>query len=456
VRGVGRVAAHRGRHGLEFLGGGGEGFGVGGDGLDRGAQVAEQLVDGVAHAADRVVAAHGDVCGEVACCGGGEGGAQRVDLRRELRSRGTLTLLRRIGELLGANPVGDQRPRRHRTDVDAVGVSDRRGVQLHDLVADVDLCAVRQETVGIAEQPTLVRGLLVEDVDRPTDDLVGAARQQVLDAAQRPQRRRVHVPDHQIGVAEHRVGRRVLDHRSDPLGLGLELVHVGDGPQHAHTDGHEQTERRECRHGDQQLRGRCRTRGVVDDLRAHLVHRGGELLVEHDGELVEVGDPLLVGGASALRFGVTGRREVVERCCGIDRRGAVALDDGAHRRERVGDAWVDVERGRFVDDVEEHLRRAGDLVRQRRGSVGSEDVPERRAVHEGAERVVVLVGVLHERRHLRHVVATLEGRALADGAEERHPGQQGAAGHDRCAEAQERRTRQRRHGATSVRILKVV
>ena len=75
--------------------------------------------------------------------------------------------------------------------------------------------------LGIVQQLALVRRVLVEDVDANAQDLVGLARQQVLDRLQGVDAGLVDVDDLQrLGVGHHDVDRHVVDHRLQALALG--------------------------------------------------------------------------------------------------------------------------------------------------------------------------------------------------------------------------------------------
>ena len=93
------------------------------------------------------------------------------------------------------------------------------------LGADPDQGPVRQ-VLGVGQEPPLVLGVLVEDVDRLADHLLGLAPAGTASIRLSSfDRRRVHVPDLQVAVGEHHVRRGVLEHPA--LADHLELLGRG-------------------------------------------------------------------------------------------------------------------------------------------------------------------------------------------------------------------------------------
>ena len=141
-----------------------------------------------------------------------------------------------LGELggLGIGPdlLGHDAPGEHGIDVVALGVVDGRDQEIEGLRADLDQRLVRQ-VLRIGDDPALVRGVLVEDVDAGADEVVGVDVDDLFQLLDRAQRRLVRIGDAEVlQVADHDVDRHILDHLAEvrvrksasPLGRSLLLL----------------------------------------------------------------------------------------------------------------------------------------------------------------------------------------------------------------------------------------
>ena len=124
--------------------------------------------------------------------------------------------------------VGDDRPGGHGAHELAVGVEDWADEEVEDLGADLNLRGDRQCVLPVGEDALLVCGVLVEDVDRAADDVVGLAREMLLDGPQGLERAAVHVLDDHVRSGEHHVRRSVLHHLQHPLDVGLSSLSLCD------------------------------------------------------------------------------------------------------------------------------------------------------------------------------------------------------------------------------------
>jgi len=96
--------------------------------------------------------------------------------------------------------------------------------QIKQLIAERDRCLMRQ-IFRIGQEPTLVRRILVENVDRLTEELVGFDRQKMLELSQRLQARPIDERDLEGGrVAGHDVDRHAVEHLSERGALVLGVL----------------------------------------------------------------------------------------------------------------------------------------------------------------------------------------------------------------------------------------
>lgn len=100
--------------------------------------------------------------------------------------------------------LGDDLPGQHWTLVNALLIVNRRDEQVQILWTEPDHGLVRQPLV-IGQHPSLVLGLIVEHVDRFADHLLDLHRQQVLEPAQRFDRRSIHILYVEVKIGVHHI-----------------------------------------------------------------------------------------------------------------------------------------------------------------------------------------------------------------------------------------------------------
>ena len=123
--------------------------------------------------------------------------------------------------------VGDQLPGDHGAEVILVLVVNGGDEQVGDLGADLDIGPHRQVLV-VGQDLALVGRVLVEDVDRRAQGVLGLDGQVPLELAQSGQRGGVDVDDLQVAVGHEHVRGRVLQHRRQPRLLALDALALAD------------------------------------------------------------------------------------------------------------------------------------------------------------------------------------------------------------------------------------
>lgn len=136
------------------------------------------------------------------CCAG-HVGSRGLKLRRAGRDR-----VDHAFHIVGhGDPRSHNRPAQHRAQIGAVLIRDRGDFQIQGFLAQADISLVEQ-VARIGQHLTLVRRVLMEDVDAGADQLIGVDRQLVFDRADRVDRRLIGVVDLEVfEVGRHHVDR---------------------------------------------------------------------------------------------------------------------------------------------------------------------------------------------------------------------------------------------------------